>query len=155
MVIQLLDKNPKNRLGTKGGYEEVLQHPFFGTYRDTDMTPDQWKEALGRQELEAPITFNEFNVGDKVRHKSDQSDKDCRWGHVQKVENDYIKVKFFLHTSQTLSLPKMSLVKEGETFVDDCKATREAAKSFAKAFATSTTLRTDDDEFPGFQVGVS
>jgi len=28
-ITRLLEKNPANRLGTKGGIEEVLAHPWF------------------------------------------------------------------------------------------------------------------------------
>ena len=29
LISRLLNKNPKKRLGAKGGMEEILSHPFF------------------------------------------------------------------------------------------------------------------------------
>ena len=35
LIMRLLHKDPKQRLGTNGGYEEVLSHPWFaGVDRD-------------------------------------------------------------------------------------------------------------------------
>ena len=45
LIIRLLQKDPKQRLGTNGGYREILSHPWFA---EVDL------EALLKQELQSP-----------------------------------------------------------------------------------------------------
>ena len=45
LIIGLLQKDPKQRLGTKGGFREILSHPWFA---EVD------HEALLKQELQSP-----------------------------------------------------------------------------------------------------
>lgn len=48
LITKLLDKDPKKRLGTKNGAQEVLAHVFF---EDID------KQKLLKKNLPAPYTF--------------------------------------------------------------------------------------------------
>lgn len=48
-IMRLLDKNPKTRIGSKGGYKEVLAHPYFA---GIDF------KKVERKEYKSPFTPN-------------------------------------------------------------------------------------------------
>lgn len=53
-ITRLLEKNPANRLGTKGGIEEVLAHPWFAE-EDVEKILAQTQQAPVKPTLSSDI----------------------------------------------------------------------------------------------------
>ena len=134
VIRQLLQMNPNKRLGTQGGVDEILQHPFFAK---TPNTP-QFIGKMERSEIDAPwvpASASENNVYCEV----DKVDIYAKFGGKVDEDVDMVSVnsKFLGYSLICAAAPERAKASDGESgaitatrkFIPDMDAVNEETPS--------------------------